>query len=64
VYRGVGFKLGRWCDVGWWHRSLLARHGSPEPPLDLAAVSTHPDWEALVRRGEKVVRAEAARNGL
>jgi L-amino acid N-acyltransferase YncA len=22
VYRDVGFKLGRWCDVGWWQRRL------------------------------------------
>ena len=22
VYRGVGFKNGQWCDVGWWHLPL------------------------------------------
>ena len=22
IYREVGFKLGRWCDVGWWQRLL------------------------------------------
>ena len=22
IYRDVGFKLGRWCDVGWWQRQL------------------------------------------
>lgn len=22
VYREVGFKFGRWCDVGWWQRLL------------------------------------------
>jgi L-amino acid N-acyltransferase YncA len=22
IYREVGFKSGRWCDVGWWQRLL------------------------------------------
>jgi L-amino acid N-acyltransferase YncA len=22
IYREVGFKFGRWCDVGWWQRLL------------------------------------------
>ncbi len=32
VYREVGFKLGRWHDVGWWRRSLDART-PPAAPL-------------------------------
>lgn len=28
VYRGVGFKLGAWRDVGWWHLAL----GDDGPP--------------------------------
>jgi phosphinothricin acetyltransferase len=60
VYRGVGFKLGRWCDVGWWQRSLRDRQRSPRPPQDLATIAQQPDWEELVRRGEPMVRAEAA----
>ncbi|HEY3776413.1 MAG TPA: arsinothricin resistance N-acetyltransferase ArsN1 family B [Solirubrobacteraceae bacterium] len=28
VYRDIGFKMGRWWDVGWWQRSLS--HGRPE----------------------------------
>jgi phosphinothricin acetyltransferase len=27
VYREVGFKFGRWHDVGWWQRILSATHG-------------------------------------
>jgi phosphinothricin acetyltransferase len=60
VYRGVGVKLGRWCDVGWWQRSLRDRQRSPQPPQDLATLAQRPDWEELVRRGEPMVRAEAA----
>ena len=60
VYRGVGYKLGRWCDVGWWQRHLRAREHTPQPPQDLATISEQRGWDALVRRGESVVRAEAA----
>jgi hypothetical protein len=33
VYRNVGFKMGEWRDVGWWHRPLQALPASPQPPL-------------------------------
>ena len=57
VSRGVGYKLGSWCDVGLWQRSLRDRQPSPAPPQSLAAVARQPGWEALVRRGESIVRA-------
>jgi L-amino acid N-acyltransferase YncA len=31
IYRGVGYKLGSWHDVGWWQLSL--RPESDEPPV-------------------------------
>lgn len=30
VYRGVGWKLGAWHDVGWWQLDLAT--GGPDPP--------------------------------
>jgi L-amino acid N-acyltransferase YncA len=35
VYRGIGFKLGRWRDVGWWQRTLRERTPGvvPDEPL-------------------------------
>lgn len=30
VFRRVGYKFGRWHDVGWWQRSL--GHGEEPPP--------------------------------
>lgn len=59
VYQGVGYKLGRWCDVGWWQRSLRERQQKPQSPRNLAAIAQQPDWDALVRRGEHAVRADA-----
>ena len=32
VYRGVGYKLSAWHDVGWWQRSLRDRIPDPPPP--------------------------------
>ena len=30
--RGIGFKLGRWVDVGEWQKELNARAAGPPPP--------------------------------
>jgi phosphinothricin acetyltransferase len=36
VYREVGYKLGRWRDVGWWRRSLYDAPGQPPEPIPFA----------------------------
>jgi phosphinothricin acetyltransferase len=33
VYKMVGFKLGRWHDVGWWSRRLTDGSASPIDPI-------------------------------
>jgi L-amino acid N-acyltransferase YncA len=39
VYRRIGFKLGRWHDVGWWQRALGdPRSGPPAEPMALATL--------------------------
>jgi L-amino acid N-acyltransferase YncA len=35
TYPGVGFKFGRWHDVGWWSFPLDDRDGAPEPVAPL-----------------------------
>ena len=41
VYRNIGYKLGRWWDVGWWQLSLKepseGRPAEPGPPVRLGA---------------------------
>jgi phosphinothricin acetyltransferase len=32
IYRHVGFKLGAWHDVGWWHLQLQPLPAAPVPP--------------------------------
>ena len=43
VYRGVGYKFGRWHDVAWFHRPLAPQRPGVQPPRAL------PD---LLERGE------------
>jgi L-amino acid N-acyltransferase YncA len=38
IERGVGFKLGRWVDVGRWQRDLSARPDAPRQPIPAAAL--------------------------
>jgi phosphinothricin acetyltransferase len=35
VYRGIGYKFGRWHDVMWLHRPLAARLPEMQPPRGL-----------------------------
>jgi phosphinothricin acetyltransferase len=38
VYRQVGYKLGRWLDVGLWQRSIARAANPPAEPKPIAAV--------------------------
>jgi L-amino acid N-acyltransferase YncA len=38
VYRRVGFKLGRWHDVGWWSLDLLPEEDAPREPRSIAKI--------------------------
>jgi phosphinothricin acetyltransferase len=31
VYRKIGYKLGRWHDVGWWQLALRPQSDAPPP---------------------------------
>ena len=39
VYRSVGYKLGAWRDVGWWHLALRPAIEPPAPLLSVRRVS-------------------------
>lgn len=51
VYRGVGYKLGTWHDVGWWHHLLQPLPDAPTSPLTLAEVRRDPGWQAALESG-------------
>ena len=56
VYRGVGYKLGGWHDVVWWHVQLRERQTDPAPPADLAWVLGSEEWEAALTSGVSLLR--------
>jgi L-amino acid N-acyltransferase YncA len=39
VYRRVGFKLGRWHDVGWWNLDLLPEEDAPREPRAIGEIT-------------------------
>jgi phosphinothricin acetyltransferase len=38
VYRGIGYKLGRWHDVGLWQQRLAELPPSPRPPRPISEI--------------------------
>lgn len=51
VFERVGYKLGRWHDVGWWQRKL--RDVEPNPPLPRAVgeLIGRLEWERAMAAG-------------
>jgi phosphinothricin acetyltransferase len=56
TYRGVGFKLGNWHDVGWWELSLRPAVGVPTAPRLLAALEVA-EIEGAMAAGVALLRA-------
>lgn len=48
IYPAVGWKMGRWCDVGWWQLPLQERPPVPAPPLLPDAAAQLPAWSAAL----------------
>lgn len=61
VYERVGWKLGRWHDVGWWQLELLERKGPPSPPLTLEALRRADGYEEALGAGLRPPGAESPR---
>lgn len=38
VFRNIGFKLGRWHDVGWYLKVLAGHDPAPRDPLQMSAL--------------------------
>lgn len=51
VFHAVGFKFGRWHDVGWFERALGDHGPAPAETKSVAAASRDPAWEAALAPG-------------
>ena len=51
VYRGIGFKFGRWRDVAWYEADVQPEMPDPPAPKPLNAVLDSPGWKEAVSRG-------------
>jgi phosphinothricin acetyltransferase len=55
VYRGVGYKLGQWHDVGWWQLELQREAADPPEPTPIAALGDSPAIAAAIAEGERLL---------
>ena len=51
VYPKVGWKNGRWHDVGWWQLELLARTGEPPRILTMGELRSSTGFEEALAAG-------------
>ena len=61
VYHDIGYKLGRWHDVGWFERALGPHEAELRPPRPLPEIGV--DTQALMAAlatGLQLVRLEAS----
>jgi L-amino acid N-acyltransferase YncA len=57
VYRGVGYKMGGWHDVLWWHLPIRQRVADPDQPTDLPSVVGSEEWGAALTNGLPFLRS-------
>lgn len=50
VWRGAGYKLDAWWDVGVWQLELQAPQNPPRRVVPFAELRETPDWAALLQR--------------
>jgi L-amino acid N-acyltransferase YncA len=56
VYPSVGFKLGRWHDVGWWLLTLQEPVREPAEPRPLTELAETSEFAAFLAAGEPFLR--------
>lgn len=56
VYRSVGYKFGRWHDVGWWHYQLQPVDPAPAAPRAFSLIAVTPEGMTVIASGESRIR--------
>lgn len=61
IYRGVGYKLGQWHDVGWYQKELQPERPAPPPPQTIHQISSAA-WTEAIAAGLAGYRGTHARD--
>jgi L-amino acid N-acyltransferase YncA len=56
VYPGVGFKFGKWLDVGWWQLDLRPQTEKPPEPIQFHAAVQLDSLAETIRAAEKRIK--------
>lgn len=56
VFHDIGYKLGRWHDVGWWELPLGDRAAHLEPPRAIGELSGTEAFDAALDAGARLLR--------
>lgn len=62
VYHGVGYKCGRWIDVGWWELELQAERANPAEPRPIGAIRADAAIMSALAAGEQLLSGEIDKN--
>jgi phosphinothricin acetyltransferase len=60
VFPGVGFKLDRWLDVGWWQLELQPEAPNPPEPRRFQELRDDPAVAAALEEGRQLLKANLA----
>ena len=55
VYPSVGYKMGAWRDVGWWHLTLREHEPVGSAPRPLGDVIGTPEWREALAEGGRLL---------
>jgi phosphinothricin acetyltransferase len=56
IYRGVGYKMGRWHDVAWFQKALQPESLDPAPPRGIQEIRATAAVEQSLQEGLVLVR--------
>lgn len=56
VYKNVGYKHGKWHDVGWYALDIAEHIKSPVKPKTINEICNTPEFEAIIQRAEKLIK--------
>ena len=57
VYHDVGYKFGKWHDVGWYERSLAAHVLEPPEPVPFPVLATSSVVKAVFTRATALIKS-------